>query len=51
MLEYMERATALIHSTCRRTRADPETKDAGKMADAAPAAGKVRLEFQDFIQP
>jgi hypothetical protein len=52
MQDYMERAAALIHSYVPPS---PEliqkAKDAGNMQVRPPQAGKLRVEFPDFIQP
>jgi hypothetical protein len=52
MQDYMERATALIHTYVPPNPAlIQKAKDAGKMVMRPPQQAKVRVEFPDFIQP
>ena len=50
--EYMEKAVALIHQYVPPNAEKIQAaKDAGKMKVLPPQAGKVRVEFRDFILP
>ncbi len=52
MQEYMEKAVALIHQYVPPNAEKIQAaKDAGKMKVLPPQAGKVRVEFRDFILP
>ncbi len=52
MKEYMERATALVQQYVPPQPADIQrARDAGKVTVSPVAAGRVRLEFPDFLKP
>ena len=52
MQEYMEKAVALIHQYVPPNAEKIQAaKDGGKMKVLPPQAGKVRVEFKDFVLP
>jgi len=52
MKDYMERASALIQKYVPPNAASiQKAKDAGHMTVQPPQAGKIHVEFKDFVQP
>jgi len=52
MQDYMERAAALIHQYLPpKPELIQKAKDAGKLAVAPPAQGRVQLDFTDYLLP